>query len=83
MFLKCFLIPLSFASIVSILKVFFWHLHLYLSENGGLLLRGRLWQGKGKEGKEFDLVCADYETNCPPQLFGMVYLDQFNFLYHS
>lgn len=35
------------------------------------------------EGKEFDLVCANYETNYLPELFGMIYLDQFNFLYHS
>jgi len=39
--------------------------------------------GRGREGKEFDLVCANYETNYLPELFGMIYLDQFNSLYHS
>jgi len=56
--LKCFLIPLYFTLLYCIdpKSLFcFWHLRLYLSENGGLVLLGRPWRGKGREGVWFCL----------------------------
>ena len=80
MFLKCFLIPFYFAFIISILKVFFLALALvFVGEWGDCCCE----EYHGRGGKGFDLVCANYETNYPPELFGMIYLDKFNFLYHS